>query len=133
MFDPPVSTTDAPDDPDGRVAHHLIFLVAERLRRRYRNAVTRMHSHGIDVFDGADDDDVVVEVAHHFELVLFPTDHGGLDQDLRYRTQIQTVPYYALELLGIVGNAPTRSPESKRGPRDHGKPQRFLFFCGFFE
>jgi hypothetical protein len=42
------------------VAHDLVFLVGQRLRRRDGDGVAGVHAHGIEVFDGADDDAVVV-------------------------------------------------------------------------
>ena len=65
---------------DRGVAHDLVFLVGERQRRRHRDRVAGMHAHRIDVFDRADDDAIVVLVANDFHLVLFPAEHGFLDQ-----------------------------------------------------
>ena len=55
-------------DGDGRVAHLLILAVGEGLRGRDGDGVAGVHAHGIEVLDGADDDDVVGEIAHHLEL-----------------------------------------------------------------
>ena len=45
--------------------------------------LTRVDAHGVDVLDGADNDDVIVEVAHDLELVLLPSDEGDLNEDLK--------------------------------------------------
>ena len=44
---------------DRGVAHHLIFFVGQRQRRRDGDGVARMHAHRVDILDGADDDAVV--------------------------------------------------------------------------
>ncbi len=75
---------DLADHGDGCVAHHLVFAVGERLGRRDGDGVAGMHAHGVKIFDGADDDDVVFGVAHHLKLVLFPAEHGFFDQTLMY-------------------------------------------------
>ena len=63
---------DLADDLERGVAHELVFLVRQRLGRRDRDAVSGMDAHGVEVLDGADDDHVVLRVAHHLELVLLP-------------------------------------------------------------
>ena len=73
---------DLAQDRDRRVAHDLIFLVGERLRRRDGDRVAGMHAHRIQVLDRADDDAVVLFIAHHFHLELFPAEERFLDQKL---------------------------------------------------
>ena len=67
---------------DRGVAHALVFLVGQRQRRRHRDRVAGMHAHRIEVLDRADDDAIVVLVAHHLHLELFPAEHRFLDQHL---------------------------------------------------
>jgi hypothetical protein len=43
---------------------------------------TCVHAHGVHVLDGADDDAVVAQVAHHLQLVLLPADERHLHQHL---------------------------------------------------
>ena len=73
---------DFADDGDGGVAHALVLAIGERLRGRDSDGVAGVDAHGVEVFDGADDDYVVVEVADDFELVLFPAEHGLFEQAL---------------------------------------------------
>ena len=68
---------------DGRVAHLLVLAVGERLRRGHGDGVAGVHAHGVEVLNGADDDDVVGEVAHHLELVLLPAEHALFDAGTR--------------------------------------------------
>ncbi len=74
---------------DGRIAHALVFLVRQRLRRRDRDRVARVHAHRIEVLDRADDDAVVVAVAHHLHLVLFPADHRLFEQHFARRRGVE--------------------------------------------
>ena len=109
---------DLPDDPDGGIAHGLVLLVRQGLRRSDGDRITRVHSHGIEVLDGADDHDIVVQVAHHLELELLPAENGLLYQDLRDRTQIKAPPDDALEFLRVVRNPAARSAQGVGGPND---------------
>ena len=58
----------------------LVFAVGERLRRSDGDRVAGVRAHRIEVLDGADDDDVVGEIAHHLKLVLFPSEHRFFEQ-----------------------------------------------------
>src|SRR5690606_10422439 len=51
------------------VTHDLVFLVGQRLGWRNSDGVAGVDAHRIEVFDGADDDAVVLFVADHFHLV----------------------------------------------------------------
>ena len=73
---------DFADDPQRRIPHHLVFLVGQGLRGRDRDRVAGMHAHRIEIFNRANDDDVVGAVAHHFELEFLPALDRFLDQHL---------------------------------------------------
>src|SRR6185437_4656365 len=55
--------TQIPHHHDGGIAHQLKSGVAERHCRRYGDRVSRMDAHRIEIFDRADDDDVIVRIA----------------------------------------------------------------------
>ena len=74
--------SDRADHRDCLVAQLLVERVGERLGRRHRDRVARVDPHRVDVLDRADDDDVVVAVAHHLQLELAPAQHRLLDQHL---------------------------------------------------
>ena len=57
-----------------------------------------------EVLDGADNDDVVLEVAHDLELVFLPADDGFLDEDFPHRAHGEAPVHMALEFLAIVGD-----------------------------
>ena len=64
---------DLADNGDGGVAHPLVFLVGQRLGRRHGDRIAGVHSHGVKILDGADDDDVVRLIAHDFQFKFLPT------------------------------------------------------------
>ena len=48
-----------------------------------------MHAHRIEIFNRADDDAVVVAVAHHLHLELFPAENRFLDQNFAGHKNIE--------------------------------------------
>ena len=66
--------TDLTNDRKSGIAHHLVFLVSERLNGRDRDRIAGVHTHGIEILDGTDDDTVVHTIAHHFHLEFLPAD-----------------------------------------------------------
>ena len=111
---------DFADDGRGGIAHALIFLVGERLRGSHGDGVAGVHAHGIEIFDRADHHEVVAEVAHHFEFVLFPAEHGLFDQGLMHRAGVERHGDGFGELLAVVGDRAAGAAERERGPNDHG-------------
>ena len=134
MFDPPVST------PIRRMTAIAAIPQSVGIPRRLSvwagcdgNAVPGVHAHGIEIFDRADDDDVVVEVAHHLEFELLPTEYGAFDQNFSDRTQIDAVRYDSLKFLGVVGDSSARPSQGKGRAHDDGIPQVLLFVPSLFE
>src|SRR5206468_12407956 len=74
--------SDLADHRDGGIAHGLIFAVGEGLSRGDGDRVAGVHTHGVEILDRADDDDVVFKIAHHLKLVLFPSEDRFFDQGL---------------------------------------------------
>ena len=72
-----------------------------------------MDAHGIEVFNGADDDDVVLGVAHHLEFEFLPPDHRPLDENLPHGTGAQPPFGVGLELFPVVGNVPARAAQGE--------------------
>ena len=81
-----------------------------------------MDTHRIEVFNRANDYDVVHLIAHHLEFEFFPADHGALHQNFPHRTGAQAPFGIALELLTVIGDVAAGSPEGERGPHDRRKP-----------
>ena len=112
------------------VAHDLVFLVGQRQRRRHRDGIAGMHAHRIEVLDRADDDAIVLLVAHHLHLELFPAEHGFLDQDFVGGGGVDAA-LDDLDELGLgVGDAAAGAAHGEGGPDDRGqadvveRPQR---------
>ncbi len=106
-------------DGDGGVAHLLILAVGEGLRGRDGDGVAGMHAHGVEVFNGADDDDVVGEVAHHLELIFLPAEHALLNEALVDRREIEAARENFHQLLAVVGDAAARAAEREAGTDEH--------------
>ena len=102
---------DGPDDGQRGVAEALILDVGEGLLGRHGDGVAGVDAHRVDVLDGADDDDVVLEVAHHLELELLPADDALLEQHLMGGRGVEAGLDDGVELL--LGGRP---------PRPRGRP-----------
>ena len=111
-----------------RVAHDLVFLVGQRLRRGNGNRVTGMHPHRVEVLDRADDDAVVGAVAHDFHLVFFPAEHGFFDQQLVGRAGLEAAFADGQELFAVVGDAATGTAHGERRTDDGRKTELGLDF-----
>src|SRR5262249_3983788 len=118
----PGLNADFANDPDGGIAHALVFLVGERLRRGHGDAIAGVDSHWVEVLDRANDDDVVRLVAHHFELESLPADNRFLDQHAPHRTEIESAGDQVIELGAIVSNAAAGAAEGKAWAQDAGEP-----------
>jgi hypothetical protein len=111
---------DLADDRDGGVAHLLVFLVRQGLDGGDRDGIARVDAHGVQVFDGADDDHVVREVAHHFHFVFFPTQGRFFHQALVHRRGFQTLGQHLLELGAVVADAAPGAAKRESGTDDEG-------------
>ena len=100
------------------VAHHLVLAVGQGLRRRHRDGIARVHAHGVEVLDGADDDAVVGQVAHHLQLEFLPPQHALLDQHLVHRRKRQAALQNLDQLLLVVGDAAARAAQREAGPQN---------------
>ncbi len=107
-----------------RIAQSLVLAVGQRLRRRHRDRVARVHAHGIQVLDGTHDDAVVVPVPDHFHFVFFPAQHRLLEQHLVGGRSIEAAAHDGLELLAVVGDAAAAAAHGEGRP-DHGREADF--------
>ena len=120
------------DNRGGGVAHALIFLVGERLRRSHGNRIPGVDAHGIEILDRADHHEVVADVAHHFELELLPPQHRFLDQGFVHRAGVERQGYGLGKFLVVIGDRAARASQSERRPDHHriakllGEAQRLL-------
>ena len=99
---------DLADHRQRGVAHPLIFLVGQRLRGRDGDRVARVNAHRVEILDRADDHDVVVLVAHHLHLVLFPADDRFLDEHLVDGRLVEAAAHQLVELAVGCRRSPSR-------------------------
>ncbi len=110
---------DLAQDRDRGVAHQLVFLVRQRLRRRDRDRVAGVDPHRVEVLDRADDDAVVRLVADDLHLELLPADQALLDQEFVGRREVEAALADLLELVAVVGDAAAGAAEREARPHDH--------------
>ena len=85
-----------------------------------------MGSHGIDVFNGADDHHVAHMVPHHLQLVLLPAQHRLLQHHLGDETGVQPLFGQHGQLFGIVGHSAAGAAQGEAWAHNDGKPD----LCG---
>ena len=75
-----------------------------------------MNSHGIHVFNGADNDDVVVGIAQQFELKLLPSHQGLVDNNLVNRAGLEAALQGGIKLFFVPNKTGAAAPKGKGGP-----------------
>ena len=118
---------DLADYRERRIAHHLVFLVGQRLHRRDGNRVARVHAHRIEIFDRTDNHAVVHPVAHHFHFEFFPADQRFFDQHFADRRHGESAPGDFVQIVRIVSDAAATAAECERRPNNQRKTPNF--FC----
>ena len=109
---------DLADHRQRRVAHPLVFFVAERLRGGHSDRIAGVDPHRVEILDRADDHDVVVLVAHHLHLVLFPAEDRFLDEHLRGGRLIETAADEVVVFRAAVGDRRAAAAHREAWP-DH--------------
>src|SRR5512138_2591801 len=92
-----------------------------------------MNSHRIEVLYRTNDHHVVVLIAHHLKLELFPSDHRFLEKHLMNRRFSETLVYEFDEILAVVDNVPPRAAERERGTDDDRKLDPLKHPGGFLD
>ena len=82
-----------------------------------------MHAHGIEIFDGANDDDVVGEVAHHLELEFFPAEDAFFKQALVDGREIEAAGEDLHQFFAVVGDAAAGAAEGEAGTNEDGEAE----------
>ena len=108
----------------------MILFVGQREGRGDGNAVAGMYAHRVEILDRADDDDIIFEVAHYFELELFPSDDGLLDEHLADRAHRETPFHLRAKLFDVVGDVAAGSAHRKRGAHNRREADSFEFALG---
>ena len=84
-----------------------------------------MNPHGVNVFDGADDDAVIRRVADHFHLIFFPADNAFFHQHFVGGGSIDAAFDDFEIFFAVIGNAATRAAHGEGGADDGGKADGF--------
>ena len=87
------------------VTQLLVFAIGQGEAGGHGDGVTGVHADRVDVLDRADDHDVVVAVAHQFELEFLPAFDALLQQHLVGRRVMQPGAGDAVQLLLVVRDA----------------------------
>ena len=98
----------------------LVLAVREGQRRGYGDGVTGVHAYGIEVFDGADDNHVVVLVPHHLELVFLPAQDALFEQDLAGGAVLQALADDAAQVFLVVGKSGAQAAHGEGRTDHHG-------------
>ncbi|MDT4797755.1 hypothetical protein FQZ97_303650 [compost metagenome] len=114
------------------VAHDLVFLVSQGLRRGDGDRVAGVHAHRVEVLDGADDDAVVLLVADNLHLVFLPADQRFVDQQFLGRRQVEAAGADFLELLAVVGDAAAGAAHGEGRTDDAGEADLLQDAVGLF-
>ena len=90
---------------------------------RGAEGIAGMHAEGIDVFNEADGDHVVVRITHHLKLQLLPAEDGFLHQDLPHQTGLKPSGADGFQLFFIIDQAAARAAHGIGGTKHHRVPQ----------
>ena len=80
-----------------------------------------MHTHGIHVLNGADNDHVVISIPHNLKLILFPAQQTALKHNLGGHGQVQACCTHLTEFLAVIGHTTPGAAQGKTGAHYHGK------------
>ena len=73
-----------------------------------------MDTHWVNVLDAADNDAVVLAVAHYFEFIFLPAKHALVDEHLADHAGRKTAAHGFFKLFEVVGNATASAAERER-------------------
>ena len=80
-----------------------------------------MDTHGIEVFDRADDNTVVVLITHNLHLILFPSDQGFVDQQFTGGGEIEATGTNLFKLFLVISDTAPSTAHSKGGTDNAGE------------
>ena len=109
-----------PDELQGRIPEHVVFLVGQGLGRADHDGVAGVDAHGIQVLHVADGDGGVIGIPHDLILDFLVALDALLNQHLVDRGEHQGIFHDFPELFLIVGKAAAGAAQSKGGAQNHG-------------
>jgi len=115
-----------PDDLQRGVAHLLVAVVGDHLRRRDDHRLARVDTHRVEVLHVADDDGRIVGVAHHLVLQFDPARDGLGDEDFAVPREAETLTDALEEFVHLVDDARPRPAERVGRASDDGQTTDFV-------
>ncbi len=106
------------DDPIGVFLQSGLQFRVDCQHRRHAEGIACVNAHGIDVFDEADGDHLVLGVADHLQFQLFPSEDRFFDEDLADHARCQPAICDQTQLLDVVDMAAAGAAQRVRGA-DH--------------
>ena len=97
--------TNRADHRKACVSHALILPVGERQRRGNGDRVAGVYATRVKVFDGADDDGVIIGIAHDLHLIFFPAQNRLLNEHFANRREVEAALHLLVKLLAVIGHA----------------------------
>ena len=90
-----------------------------------------MNADGVDIFDKANGDDVVLSVSYDFKLKLFPAADALLNKHLTDKACLETSFAYDLQLINIIHHTAACAAHSVSGAENNGIFELFSDLNGF--
>ena len=92
-------------DPVGLLLQTLLAFLGNSQHGSGAEGISGMYAQGINVFDKADSDHIVVRVPDHFQLQLFPAQNGLFHQHLTHQAGLEASGADGLQLFPVVDQA----------------------------
>ena len=116
---------DLADDGNAQVTHLLELTVSEGQRRGDGDGIAGVHAEGVDIFDGGNNYDVVVTIAHELELVFLPAQDGFLNEHVGLRGCGQAAAGNAIQVLIIEGQTGAQTTHGE-GRADYDRQAKLV-------
>ena len=121
------------DNTESRGPKHLVFLISQRLRRSYNDAVSCMDADRIDIFHIAYGDAASIAVAHHFIFNFLPSGDAALHQHLMRAGKPESVFQNPDQRFSVMRNASAASAKRIGGTKHHRITDAFCKFHALFD
>ena len=129
---PSRGNADFPDHGNGGISHFLVLPVRKGLDRSHRDRIPGVDPHRVKVLYGADNDHVVILIAHDLKFKFFPSNDGLFYKDFICPALLYSYGCLILELLHVVRKRTSCSTECETGTDYGRKPDGPYDLSGFF-
>ena len=102
----------------GGFADHGGLFAGQGLHGGNGDGVAGMDAHGVHIFDGADNDAVVLLVAHNFDFDFLPAEDGLLNEHFAGHGSVKAGLADLFEVFLVVGNATAGTAKGEGGADD---------------